>query len=408
MRISTNTLFDSGTKRMGELQSSLAKTQQQLATGRRILSPSDDPVGAAQALELTQAQAMNSQYAVNRQNAKNALGMEENVLQSVTTLLQDVKTLTVNAGNGVLDDTQRKYIATELSGRFDELLGLANTRDGAGNYLFSGYQTSTQPFTQTLTGAAFSGDQGVRMLQVGPLRQLAISDAGSAVFESNKTGNGRFVTGTGTTNAGTGVISPGAIVDSTALTGHSYAVDFTVSGTTTTFNVYDVTSDPGKTTPLLPASGPYTSGQSITFDGLQFDIKGTPANGDSFTVKPSGNQSVFTTIRDLINVLSQPATTDVGKTNLANGLNAAHAGIDSALDSILTTRASVGARLKEIDTLDTQGDDKDLLYSESLSALQDLDYTKAITDLSKQKIMLDAAQQSFVKTTGLSLFNFIS
>jgi flagellar hook-associated protein 3 FlgL len=402
MRISTNTIFKAGTTRMAELESSLLKTQQQLALSKRVIKPSDDPVAAAQILELTQSQAVNSQYSVNRQNAKSSLGMEENALQGITTLLQNVKTLTVNAGNGVLDSTQLDYIATELSGYYDELISLSNSRDASGNYIFSGFQTSTQPFTKTPGGATYVGDQGARMLQIGPSRQIALSDNGSAVFESNKTGNGTFVTGKGATNAGTGVISPGSIVNPTALTGHDYNITFTGAAT---FDVVDATTVPPTT--VLSAQ-PYVSGQSITFDGLQFDVTGTPAVGDSFTVRPSKNQSIFTAMNDLITLLKTPIAGDAGKANLTNGLNAAHASIDTALDSVLTVRASVGSRLKELDSLDTQGDDRDLLYAQSLSTLQDLDYTKAITDLSKQKIMLEAAQQAFVKTSGLTLFNFIS
>jgi flagellar hook-associated protein 3 FlgL len=402
MRISTNSLFNTGAAKMSDLQNALNKTQLQMTAGKRILTPSDDPVAAAHALELTQSQGINSQYAINRDNAKASLGIEENALQSITTLLQDVKTLTVNAGNGVLDSTQLKYIATELSGKYDELLSLANSRDGAGSYIFAGYKTTTQPFVKTPTGATYLGDQGPRMLQVGPQRQVAINDNGSAVFESNRNGNGTFVSAAVSTNAGSGVVSPGSVIDPTALTGHSYTITFT---SPTTFDVVDTSTTPAPTT--LSTGNAYVSGQSITFDGMQLDITGVPATGDQFTVDPSKNQSVFTALTDLINLLNQPATTASAKANLNNGLNAAHLNIDSALDTVLTVRASVGSRLKELDSLDSQGDDRDLSYSQALSDLQDLDYTKAITDFSKQKIMLDAAQQAFVKTTGLSLFNYL-
>ncbi|RJF98666.1 flagellar hook-associated protein FlgL [Noviherbaspirillum saxi] len=403
MRISTNSLFNTGSARMSELQNSLNKTQLQMTAGKRLLTPSDDPVASAQMLELKQSQALNAQYAVNRDSAKASLGIVENALQSVTTLLHDVKTLAVNAGNGVLDSTQRKYIATELSGRFDELLSLANSRDGAGNYIFSGYQTTTQPYTKTTSGANYVGDQGARMLQVGPQRQIALSDNGNTVFDSNRNGNGTFVSAATTSNSGSGVISPGSIVNTAALKGHSYTITFT---TATTFDVVDNSTTPTATT--LSSGNAYVSGQAIVFDGMQMDIAGTPASGDSFTVEPSENQSIFTALTDLINLLNMPATDATSKANLTNGLNTAHANIDSALDSVLTVRSSVGARLKELDSLDSQGDDRDLSYAQALSNLEDLDYTKAITDFSKQKIMLEAAQQAFVKTTGLTLFNFIS
>lgn len=402
MRISTSTLFETGSARLSDLQSSLMKTQQQISSGRRVMTPADDPVASARALEISQSQSANAQYAANRQGAKDSLSMEEGILQSVTSLIQDVKTAVVSAGNGALDAPQRKFIASDLQGRFDELLGLANTRDGMGNYLFSGFQVALQPFVQSAGGASYLGDQGQRMVQAGPTRQMALSDTGNAIFENNPTGNGTFVTAATGTNTGSGIVSPGSVVNAAALTGHQYAINFSVVAGATTYDVVDST-----TSTTLSTGNAYVSGQSIAFDGLQFDIKGSPADGDKFTVDPSTNQSIFTTLKNLIDVLNAPATGAAGQANLANGLATANGNLDHALDNVLTVRASIGSRLNEIDSLDNLGSDLDLQYSQTLSGLQDLDYAKAITQLTQQQTTLTAAQQSFVKISGLSLFNYI-
>lgn len=299
MRISTQTLFETGAARIGDLQSGLARTQQQIATGRRILVPSDDPAGTARALEVTQSQSLNTQYGLNRQHAKSALGAVEGTLSSVTALLQDAKTTAIAAGNGVLSDAERGFMAIELRGRFDELLGLANTRDALGNYLFSGFQTATPAFVQTATGALYQGDQGRRLVQVDAARQIAVSNTGQAVFQG-------------------------------------------------------------------------------------------------------GGQDVFQTLNDLVVLLQTPGTA-----TLATGLATANGSLDLALESVLTARAAGGARLQELDALDNAGSDRHLQYSETLSELQDLDYAQALTQLSQQQITLEAAQRSFVKTAGLSLFNFL-
>lgn len=184
MRISTQTLFESGAAQLGELQSGLVRTQEQIASGRRILTPSDDPVAAARALEVSQSQSLNTQYGVNRQYAKSSLSAVEGTLSSVTTLLQDVKTTVVAAGNGALSDTERGFMATELRGRFEELLGLANSRDPTGNYMFSGFQTTTPAFSEGVSGAVqYDGDQGQRLIQVDSTRQMAASSPGQAVFQ---------------------------------------------------------------------------------------------------------------------------------------------------------------------------------------------------------------------------------
>jgi flagellar hook-associated protein 3 FlgL len=305
MRISTQTLFETGAARLGELQSGLVKTQQQIGTGRRILSPSDDPVAAARALEVTQSQSLNTQYGVNRQHAKSALGAVEGTLSSVTALLQDVKTTVIAAGNGSYSDTERGFLATELRGRFEQLLGLANSRDATGNYLFSGFQTSTPAFSESVPGVVqYDGDQGQRLMQVDATRQMAASSPGQTVFQG-------------------------------------------------------------------------------------------------------GGQDVFETLNDLVTLLQAPIVDAAAATALTDGLAIANGKVDLALDNVLTVRASVGSRLQELDALDNAGEDRHLQYSQILSDLQDLDYAQALTQLSQQQITLEAAQRSFVKISGLSLFNFL-
>lgn len=396
MRISTNTIFDKGVARMGELQSGLAKTQQQVSTGKRLISPSDDPVASARALEVTNAQEINSKYAINRRSAKDALSMTEGALQNVTSLLQDVKTLIVQAGNGALSNSERQYIATELQGRYDELLGLANTRDGVGNYIFAGYQNTSQPFAATATGANYSGDQGEFKLQVHTGRQIEVSQNGSNVFQQISSAN-TFVSAPGTPAAGT--ISKGTIIDSTQLTGSGYNITLNAGGT-------NYTVETNATPAVTVATGVYTSGQPIQFQGLEFTITGAAGN-DVYTVRPTATQSVFTTLKDLIGVLQVPVSTAADKTRLASGLSVANTNLDKALDHVLTVRAGTGASLKEIESLDSLGEDLNIQYAQTLSDLQDLDYVQAITDLMKQQTTLQASQQSFMKVTSLSLFDYL-
>src|SRR3569623_2961858 len=253
MRISTSTMYELGVTRIGDLQSSMVKTQQQLATGKKIMSPSDDPIGSARALEVAQSKSINDQYAVNRQNAKSTLSQEEQALQSVTGLIQDAQELVVTAGNGSYDDTQRKYLASELKVRFDDLMNLANSRDAAGNFMFAGYQVLSQPFLQTPTGAQYAGDQGQRMLQIGASRQIPLSNAGDEIFEMVRTGNGTFAVSAGAGNTGTGIVSAGSVT-APPYNGHDYTVTFTVSGGVTTYDVVDNSTTPG--TPVLPAARP--------------------------------------------------------------------------------------------------------------------------------------------------------
>lgn len=402
MRVSTNLIHDRGIGRIVEQQSSQLETQQRLATGRRILTPADDPVAASRALVTAQSQAINAGQGANQAAARDALGLTDNTLSSVGDLLQTVRTLLVQAGNGSLTDADRRSIANELRAHYEELLGLANARDGAGGYLFSGYAVATQPFSATATGAVYNGDEGQRQLQVGATRTLAISESGANVFQRIRTGNGTFATAQAGGNTGTGVISVGSVVNPSALTGDNYQIVFTVAGTTTTYDIVDTT-----TATTVSAGNAYTSGAAITFAGMQVEIKGAPANGDSFTVTPSANQSVFATLTNAITVLSTATPTPADQARLEQGIATALTNIDQASERVLSVRTGVGARLRELDSLGDLQQDLELHYSARLSELQDLDYAKATSDLMRQQQALEAARLSFQRVAQLSLFDLL-
>lgn len=313
MRISTSSIYDANVAALGQQQTNLLKTQQQVATGRRMQTASDDPVAAARAISVNQADAMNTQYGANRTAARHTLSLADSNLQSVKSLLQDVRVAAVNAGNGSLQNSDRRTIATELSGRLQELVGFANSTDGAGNYLFSGFQSKTQPFVDVAGVMTYNGDDGQRLAQANASRQISSSDSGADVFMRIKNGNGTLLaqassTNTGggiisaasvtnpalltgnnytiaytgptaaatVTNTGTGVISTPTVVNQSAVTGKDYSVAFTVAGPVTTYDVTELTV--GSNT------------QAIT--SLNFTVPGTfvvDAAGDNDTVTLNAN-----------------------------------------------------------------------------------------------------------------------
>ncbi|MDY0962517.1 flagellar hook-associated protein FlgL [Massilia sp. CFBP9026] len=409
MRISTQSFYNTSTNQLNNLQSALARTQMQLSTDRRLLTPADDPVASARALEVTQSQNINAQFATNRSSAKSSMAHVESALQNAGDLLQEIQELAVEAGNGIMLPADREKLATELEGRLTDLLGVANTSDGVGGYLFSGFKTTTQPFTATANGAAYQGDAGVRQLQVSDSRKVPLSASGSTVFESIPTGNGVFTTKADATNKGAAIISSGSVVNRPGLDNTRYEIEFGMSADTPpvpTYSVYNTSNDPRT---VLPDQQdlPYKEGQQISFGGMAMDIKGVPTAGDKFSVEPSQKQSVFTTVTDLIKTLRSPTDGSTGKAALTNQLNSAIDNLKNAHDNVLTVQASVGAHMNELDYLDSAGMDLDIQYASTLDDLQGLDTVKAISDFSQQQLTLQAAQMSFKTMSGLSLFNVI-
>ncbi len=404
MRLSTNTIFAANVSRLNEIQTGIVRTQQQISTGRRILTPADDPIGAAQVLDLTQGQAINTQFATNRQSTANSLSAEEQVLQGTTSLLQDVKTLAISAGDGALGDTERQYLATDLKNRLAELQGQANSTDGTGNYLFAGFKVTAEPFTPTPSGIAYNGDQGQRFAQVGTSRQIALSDTGDAVFEKIRS-QGVYTTAAAPSNTGGASVSALGLADAKLLKNDDYDIQFAVAAGVTTYSVIDKTA--GTT---LSSGNAYASNVPIVFDGRTLTVTNgatAPANGDVFTVREDKHRSIFKTIDDLITALQTPTGTPQAKAQLDQSLSIANGNIDNALDNVLTVRASIGSRLKELDAMNSAGDDRDFQYAQALQQVQDVDYNKAISDFTQQNTALEAAQKTFVKVSSMSLFSLL-
>jgi flagellar hook-associated protein 3 FlgL len=437
MRISTNMIFDAGVSAINRQTATLLHLQQQVATGRRVLTPADDPVAAARALEVQQSKDVIAQYGTNQGNVKSALGLEESQLTSVTDMFARVRELAVQAGNDTLSANDRKSIALELRARFDELMGTANATDGTGQYLFSGYMGSTKPFGGNVdalvaapaTDVTYLGDSGQRTLQVSPTRFLGVSDAGDDVFMRIKNGNGYFSTTYAGANTGTGIIDAGSVTNPAtwnALANKDYSINFTVDNTVTPpVTYYDIVNTTTGNSLLTGAAPPtaltsqrvYQSGQAIVlksqgaeppFDlGSSVTISGDPATGDSFTLAPSTSQSLFKTLARLIGTLENSPGDAAGQAKFSADVGSALTNLDQAQENILQVRAAIGSRLNEVDSLASVNADLDLQYQQTLSNLQDLDYAKAISDLTRKQTDLEAAQKSFATTSKLSLFNYI-
>ncbi|MES2563842.1 MAG: flagellar hook-associated protein FlgL [Pseudomonadota bacterium] len=434
MRLSTNMLYELGIRGVQGQQVQQMDLQQKISAGRRVLKPSDDPIASSAILGVTQAAAVNNQYALNAQNAQATLSLEESALGDATRVLQDMKKLIIQAGNPVLSSQDRGLIAIEVKVLYEELMGIANRKDGTDQFIFSGYQGSTQPFAETAPGVvAYSGDDGQRLAQIGSQRRVAMSDSGSEVFKRIREGNGVFVTQPTLTNTGSATVGEGTILNPAAWSGgvannRDYTVNFDVSAAVppvTTYDIVDNVTGLSKLTGLAPAPGPhtrtYTNGGVIDMrrlpgdpivaawdSGVQVNISGAPATGDAFVVKSAQTKDVFSTAYDLYTTLntatpSTPATRALYDSNL----NAISSSLDRAMERISTTRASTGVRLHELDTAVSTATDLGLSYTADLSRLQDLDYAAALSELTQRQFNLEAAQKSYVAITQLKLFDFL-
>lgn len=396
MRVSTSGMFTHGVQLMQKLQSALDHTQRQISTGRRILTPSDDPIAASRALEIRESMSRIEQFDRNANIAQNRLSQEESALSSVNNVLQRVRELALQANNASQSNESRQMIAVEMREQLDNLMQLANQKDGNGKFLFSGNLDDTEPVTRMGSSFTYNGDQGQRYIQIGEGRQIADGDSGAAVFFGIRDGNGTFSTSAANANTGSGVLSGGSLVDPTAWNQDQYTVRFIDQSN---FEVLDSSA-------TVVSSGAFQPGDTIAFSGIEFRLDGQPQGGDEFSVAPSRFQDIFASLDQLASAVELSVTDDASRAAVNNGVNSGLLNIDQAIGQVLDVRTQVGTRLAAIeDQIDSNGAFA-LNYQETLASLEDLDYAEALSRLSMEVTTLEAAQQSFVRTQSLSLFNY--
>ncbi|MEM5384727.1 flagellar hook-associated protein FlgL [Paraburkholderia phymatum] len=403
MRISTSQYFGMNVQTMDDQQATLAQLYQQLSSGVSLATPSDNPVGAAQAVQLSMQGTTLSQYASNQNTALSALQAEDSSLSSVSSVLTSISTQLVRAGDGTLNDGDRGSIATALQGLRNQLMGLANGTDASGNYLYGGYQASTPAFSVDAAGAVqYDGDNGVQYVQVTSSRSIATGDTGNAVFRSISAAGSSPVGAGSASNTGSGVLGNVSITNTADPTNqHKFQIDFTSSNT---YTITDVTAG----TPAGPAQT-YAAGQAISLGGQSVTISGAPNSGDSFTVTPAAQSStdVFANLNSVIAALQTPSTSAAGQANLTNALGTALTQLHNTMNNVTTIHTSVGGREQEIEALQAVTQSNSLQTQSNLADLTQTNLTKVISQYTMTQYSLQAAQQGFSMIQKLSLFDYI-
>ncbi|MEL7024014.1 MAG: flagellar hook-associated protein FlgL [Pseudomonadota bacterium] len=397
MRVTNQGFFKNAVGNIQDLQRELNAVQEQIATGRRIQRPSDDPNGASRILDYRESLATLEQYQRNTELARNRLRLSEDTLTQVTSELQRIRELTLQAANASQTNETRGFIATELSESVEALLGLANTRDASDQFLFSGFQSGTQPFSRTPGGFSYNGDDGQRFIQVSTSRKIPDTNSGDEIFARIREGNGQVLVSPSGANTGTGV----AVNEvQTRVQGYDFA----------TFDVvfldaenYEVRDSLG----AVVSSGTFASGDSIAAGPARVRIDGQPAAGDMFSVGPAPNRDVFSIVDEIAQALATDSNDATTRAELNSAVNRGLEGIDRALERVLEIRTSIGSRLAAAESqLDTNLG-TELVLQEALAGVEDLDLAEAASRLAAQASALEAAQQSFIRVQSLSLFNFL-
>ena len=315
-RMSSDQIHQSGLDVILDAQKKLSRTQEELASGKRLLTPADDPVATAQIQsirsELSRIETMQS----NISRASSELAMVEDSVASVEGLLMRARELAVRGANDSLSLQDREIIATEIDALREQLIAAANTQGSDGDYIYAGYAVSAAPYTDATVNATYAGDTGVRAINIAPGLTVNTRFAGEAVF----------------------------------------------------------------------GQGSAATGQLNAFEALAVLSAGLRGNASAAITSLTNNGNAVTQ-DEAINISMQA--------------------LDTNLETVRSVRTQLGVRMNRVDDQQALNANFNVRLQETLSGLEDLDYTKAITEMNLQMVALEAAQMAYTKTQSLSLFNYM-
>lgn len=431
MRLSTSLMYSISAATMNNKQKDLSQLYQQIAQGKRVLRPGDDPLAASLAINVSQSQALNTQYGKNRdvaeQNLKGSLEALDSVYRSLSTVSQKL----INAGNGTLSPSDLRSLSTELKELYAGLHTQANATDGNGHYIFSGNQGQRPAYEVDADGWVVGDYQGgdvKRAIQVDQTRQMPSTDLGKDIFERANPGSRDVLASVraGAGNADSTIVVGKPIQPSGGANDNTYQVSFSQSAP----GVYEYTVTEWDTSGASTTSGPlpYDAETGLTLElgaaGNQIKIRidgapGSSGTADLVTVGPIvGNQAagvpsidmnLFTTLKNAIDALDS-VNPDDGASVAAfrNAMSEAGSKLSNNFDNVLTVRASIGARLNELTALDTNSDLRALSYSAQMTSLEgssEMDMVEMYSMLLFQSNAFEASMLAFQRIQGLSLLN---
>jgi flagellar hook-associated protein 3 FlgL len=402
MRVSTANRYDAAVDSLQRRQRDMTDAQNQMTSGKRINKPSDDPTGAARAERayIVQLRITSEQRAV--QASRSAMTLAESALGQAGDVLQGARELLAAAGNGSYGASDRKTLADQLTQYRNQLLSLANQGNGADGYLFGGQGASALPFLDAPGGVQPAPSALGGQLALSSSEQMPGTVDGQAIWLGAMSGNGVFVTAaagnviSGGDNTGTAWITAGSTARPS--TGDSYRL--VVSGSPGNQS-YEVLKNGA---PALSGMT-FRAGTAITVDELSFTVKGTPADGDSFSLAPSTpSLSVFQALDDAIATLKDPSAS-TGQA--AQAVNSGLRDVDAVMGHLQAARAEAGSALTRLDAIDSRDQDRTLWAKSVQSDAEDADMVQAISEFQNQQTGYQAALQSYASVQRMSLFDYI-
>jgi flagellar hook-associated protein 3 FlgL len=429
-RVGTANMYDNAIRNVSARQTSLVNLQENLTSGKRVVRASDDPVSAAQAERaLTRISRIQTEQRA-LENQRNAIAQAESTMGDAVNLVQEIRQLIVNAGNGALKPEDRMTIANQLQSLREQLSDVANRKDTNGIPLLGALGSAVNPFLGPLPGNPDYEFKG----QPGQSSNTGVSIAntldGHSAFMFDPQRDGAY-TASVNTIPGNRTLTTSALtpVNPSAVTGNNYEIVFSVGPSATpgmvtaSYTIKDLTLGTSSATfpvvPDFPTDKPLSieisaaANPAVNVPGLSFTINATPAmqadgslayspaTVDTISLQPS--PSLFSTIDSAIKNIGGAANNNAATQAVGQAL----ANIDRGLERMHNMRGYAGELLNRADRITGDQSKRSEQLEADRSRAEDLDMIKGISDFQNQQTGYQAALQTYASVQKLSLFNYI-
>tara|TARA_B100000989_G_scaffold298593_1_gene288646 strand:- start:2190 stop:3470 length:1281 start_codon:yes stop_codon:yes gene_type:complete len=425
MKISSKLFNQQQLKQFSSTTEELQDIQNKISTGQNILKASDDPVGAVELSGLDVVKKQIEQYERNVKSASNRLSLLDKNLENLSSIMIRTQELIIQASSDTLGATDRESIALEVDEMKKEIMNIGNTQDANGSFLFSGFKTKQQPFTEDLSGKIiYNGDRGISSLSISESRMMKTTLDGGTLFQAIKDKNGNSISlftmiedisnsiRTATGGVETVQATGKAELTFQNLNPGSWSFDLTGNLGTKTITAEITGEDPSEFVKQINLSGVGVVA-SINEDGKTITLSDT-TNGP-IKIENLSIYGINTAQKEPTSFFNvQPidgAGNNIGKTQKLYDNNQLPS---KQIDNVQSTQLHIANRIGEVgartNSLTRQSDalaNRRLAVERDVSELKEADLAALVTDLQSKLTSMQASQQSFVKISQLNLFDYL-
>jgi flagellar hook-associated protein 3 FlgL len=405
MRVPSYTQYKHQTDLLTSQYEKINTIQEKINSGKKLINSSDDPV-LAQSIKTTKdyINLLDS----FKKNMTMARTRTTQIESSITGSLNEVNRaaeLIKTAQNDTLSDNDRLNISKELEGIARNISNYANSRDGNGDYIFSGTKSNSHTFVAIGSNYQYGGSQETSAIMIDNSTSIIYGESGQKIYGDIKLGNGVFMISQGPVpNTGTAETSVGNVSSQSAYVEDTYTISFVTNGSGKL--AYQVTgASSGQVIPVPPQTSPgdapeYKDGDAISFNGINFVMRGKPVIGDQFIVEPSKKQNALDTINQVAELLRKPITTDSERAAFHQKLGELSSSVQAVSKHLTQVLSEVGYRSKELEVHETNHANEMKDQQIILSKYESADEYELISELTQRMTALQLTQQTYVKIQG--------